>query len=153
MPITYSQIRDTALLILSKREHSRQELEQKLKRRFPDHKEDVANLLQELADENMQNDHRFAASFLRNRLAKPYGKNRIISELRQKGIKQDSIDYAFSTEPDVDWFELAKQLKQRKFGDKVATDYKEKAKQFRYLQYRGFGFDEIHHATQDTGEE
>lgn len=149
MTITTAQIRDSALLILAKREHSQHELQKKLLLRFPNNHTDIIQILSQLATDNMQSDNRFATAFLRNRLAKPHGKNRIIRELKQKGIKQESIDYAFETEPDIDWFALAKELKQRKFGPNAPTNYNEKAKQFRYLQYRGFNFDEINYATQD----
>mgnify|MGYP000326458574 CR=1 FL=1 len=46
------------------------------------------------------------------------------------------------------WFELAKDVKYKKFGDSKFLDYKEKSKQKRFLQSRGFGFDEINQAFQ-----
>jgi len=46
------------------------------------------------------------------------------------------------------WLELAKDVKCKKFGDSKFLDYKEKAKQKRFLQSRGFGFDEINQAFQ-----
>lgn len=153
MTISLTQLRDTALNILSRREHSKHELKQKLYKKYPEEQAHIEALLEQLETENMQSDHRFAASFLRNRLIKRHGKNRIIREMKQKGIPQESIDYAFQSEPEIDWFELAKELKLAKFGSNIATDYKEKAKQLRYLQYRGFNFDEMNYAIQCNDEE
>ncbi|MDD9158105.1 RecX family transcriptional regulator [Aliivibrio sp. S4TY2] len=38
---------------------------------------------------------------------------------------------------DVDWLELAEELRTKKFGYELPKDTKEKTKQVRYLQYRG----------------
>lgn len=145
---TNNDIKESALNLLAKREHSKQELMQKLQYRFKEAADDINSVIEQLIQENQQSDKRFAASFLRNRLAKRHGKNRIIRELKQKGVAPDDIEWALSTEPDVDWFVLAKELKEIKFGISPAIEYKDKAKQFRYLQYKGFSFDEINYATQ-----
>ncbi|MCX2958179.1 MAG: recombination regulator RecX, partial [Serratia symbiotica] len=44
---------------------------------------------------------------------------------------------------DIDWCKQAKQVAQRKFGDVLPTDWKEKAKLQLYLRYRGFFQEEI----------
>jgi len=143
-----TQILESALNMLARREHSKQELERKLLYKFREDTEVVTTVVKQLIVEDRQNDRRFAAAFLRNGLVKRHGKNRIVRELRQKGVTQDDVNWAFCSEPEVDWFALAKELKKIKFGAEIISDYKGKAKQFRYLQYRGFTFDEIKHATQ-----
>ena len=50
---------------------------------------------------------------------------------------------------EVDWFELAKTTAQQKFGDNYPVDVKEKAKRIRFLQYRGFSFDQINYAIEN----
>jgi len=45
-----------------------------------------------------------------------------------------------------DWFELAKQAAEKKFKGVKAKDQKEYAKQVRFLQYRGYSFDQISYA-------
>lgn len=144
------QIRDTAFNILARREHSEQELIKKLLVKFKDESENIMLVIKELQNDNIQDDDRFAASFLRSKIVRRHGKNRIINELKQKGVHADSIEYAFQSEPDIDWFKLAKDLKESKFGKDIATEYKQKAKQCRYLQYRGFSFDEINYAIRDN---
>ena len=44
---------------------------------------------------------------------------------------------------ETDWAEQAYQLKVKKFGTEVANEPKLKAKQIRFLQYRGFDMDAI----------
>ncbi|TYL48674.1 regulatory protein RecX [Marinomonas sp. IMCC 4694] len=135
---------DHALSFLSYREHGTKELATKLKNKgYPE--EDIAKTLERLQDMNYLNDQRFADIFVRSRISKPLGVIRIMQELGQKGINSDIAKHAIE-EADVDWFELAKQLKERRFGEEIETDYKEKVKQFRYLQYRGFDFEQIKYA-------
>lgn len=136
---------DHALSFLSYREHGTKELTTKLKSKgYPE--ADIAETVSRLQEMNYLNDQRFADIFVRSRISKPLGVNRIMQELGQKGISSEIAKQAIE-EADVDWFELAKQLKERRFGEEVETDYKEKAKQFRYLQYRGFDFEQIKYAT------
>ncbi|MBR7889786.1 recombination regulator RecX [Marinomonas sp. A79] len=145
MPGTPISIFDHALSFLSHREHSTKELATKLKSKgHPE--EDIAETIARLQEMNYLNDQRFAEIFVRSRISKPLGSKRIMQELGQKGINSDIAKQAIE-EADADWFELAKQLKERRFGEDVVTDYKEKAKQFRYLQYRGFDFEQIQYAT------
>lgn len=139
-----TSIFDQALLLLSHREHSKKELTTKLKTRGHE-EEEINATIERLEEMNYLNDERFAEIFVRSRLSKPLGANRIQQELIQKGINSELAKTALS-EANVDWFELAKQLKERKFGEEISTDFKEKAKQSRYLQYRGFDFEQIKYA-------
>jgi regulatory protein len=139
-----TSIFDQALSLLSHREHSKKELATKLKTRGHEEKE-VSATIERLEEINYLNDERFAEIFVRSRLSKPLGASRIQQELIQKGINSELAKTAIS-EADADWFELAKQLKERRFGEKISTDFKEKAKQSRYLQYRGFDFEQIKYA-------
>ena len=63
----------------------------------------------------------------------------ISSELSKRGIK--SFDLSI-----FDWFELAKEVRKKKFGQNFPSDYKTQAKQKRFLASRGFSFDEINKA-------
>ena len=47
---------------------------------------------------------------------------------------------------DIDWFALAADVAKRKFGFKSAQDQKAKAKRVRFMQYRGFNFEQIKYA-------
>lgn len=141
---------DQALSLLSHREHGTNELVNKLKLKGHT-EEDIASAIEQLQDMNYLNDERFAEIFVRSRISKPLGASRILQELIQKGINSTLAKEAINS-AEADWFELAKTLKTRKFGEKVATDFKEKGKQSRYLQYRGFNFDEIKYAISSKDE-
>lgn len=135
---------DHALTILASRDHSTKEMAHKLK--VKGHEvEQIAQTIDSLLEMNYLNDQRFAEFYVRSRINKPLGPQRIRQELRQKGITDEMIERALE-ENEADWFELAKELKIRKFGAESTRDFKEKAKQTRYLQYRGFGFDQIKYA-------
>ncbi|RBP79958.1 regulatory protein RecX [Marinomonas rhizomae] len=145
-----TSIFDQALSLLSHREHSKKELSTKLKIRGHG-EEEIESIIERLEEMNYLNDARFAEIFVRGRINKPLGANRIRQELIQKGI---SSELAKTTilEAGVDWFELAKQLKKRRFGEAPSMDFKEKAKQSRYLQYRGFDFEQIKYALSSKDE-
>ncbi|WP_194842671.1 regulatory protein RecX [Endozoicomonas sp. OPT23] len=135
---THAEIRLSAMNILAMREQSRSELFRKLCQKFPDAKEQVETVIEELAVDNMQNDLRFAESFVHSRINKGHGPVRISAELRQKGIGQEVVSEVVPDSGDDFWFEMAIEAKERKFAGKAAKDHKEKAKQMRYLVYRGY---------------
>ncbi|MEO9276104.1 regulatory protein RecX [Marinomonas sp. 5E14-1] len=141
---------DQALSLLSHREHGTKELVNKLKLKGHTGK-DITSAIEQLQNINYLNDERFAEIFVRSRISKPLGANRILQELIQKGINSTLAKEAINN-AEVDWFELAKTLKARKFGEEVTTDFKEKGRQSRYLQYRGFSFDEIKYAISSEDE-
>lgn len=141
---------DQALSLLSHREHSTKELATKLKAKGNTENE-ISTTITHLQDINYLNDRRFTEVFIRSRINKPLGVNRILQELVQKGIDRVEAKEAI-TNANTDWFELAKKLKERKFGEDASTDFKEKAKQSRYLQYRGFDFDQIKYAISSSDE-
>ena len=73
---------------------------------------------------------------------------RIRLDIHQKGISDDLFESAIEA-AEINWFELARDVAQRKFGGRAAGDQKEKAKRMRFLQYRGFNFDQIKYALQE----
>ena len=44
---------------------------------------------------------------------------------------------------EIDWFALAVTVRCKRFGEAVPADFKERAKQQRFLQYRGFSHEQI----------
>lgn len=129
--------------LLARREHSRKELKQKLKKRFDD-EFTVDEQLDRLVEENLQSDARYAESFLRQRLSRGHGPMRIRQEMRQRGISDLEIEAAMAEEQ-PDWHNLAEETYQRKFGALPPDDIKEIAKRSRFMQYRGFAFDHYQH--------
>ena len=141
--INPADVRYAAMDLLARREHSRRELKQKLKRRFDD-EEILDEQLDRLSEENLQSDTRYAESFLRQRINRGHGPMRIRQEMRQKGIADTEIACAMEEES-PDWCALAEVAYHRKFGELPPEDIKEKAKRSRFMQYRGFGLDHYQH--------
>jgi regulatory protein len=136
-------IRRAAMDLLARREHSRRELLQKLCKRFDD-PDLVAEQLDRLVAENLQSDTRYVDSMLRQRLNRGYGPARIRQEMRQKGVADADIRSAMA-ELEPDWFHLAEQVWQRKFGAEPAADIREKARRDRFMRYRGFAGEHYQH--------
>ena len=133
-----------AMRLLTRREHSCQELHQKLKRKGFNE-----SLVQQITDDLKQqgflSDERFAESFLRFRRSKGNGPIRIQQELKQRGVS-DEIIAATVVEDDSEWFDLACNVREKRFGKSLPESVAERAKQQRFLQYRGFNHQQLKHA-------
>jgi len=131
--------------LLARREHSRRELAAKLKRLNPDAAL-IEQVLSGLEAEHAQSDDRFTSEYIRQRSGKGYGPLRIQQELRQRGITPpESVRTAMEG---VDWLELAAKVRHKKFGRAIPRAVAERARQMRFLEYRGFSADHIRHALQ-----
>ncbi len=135
---TETEIRQSAMNILSMREQSRSELFRKLVRKYPEARDKIEAVVEQLAGNDFQSDERFAESFVRSRINRGYGPIRISAELRQKGVDREAVSEILPDISDDSWFEMAVEAQTRKFSGKTANDQKEKAKQMRYLIYRGY---------------
>jgi regulatory protein len=70
---------------------------------------------------------------------------RIAADLRAFGLPPELIETVLAA--GHDWRLLARELRARKFGAEPPTDWPEKVRQARFLQYRGFSSDHIRAAT------
>ena len=95
-----------------------------------------------LQQDGLQDDSRFAESYSRSRYKQGKGPARITHELEAKKLAIKVIDAALAT-LEVDWFDLAREVRVRKFGAESPLEYKEKSKQMRFLQSRGFSMEQI----------
>ena len=135
-PFSPARCRKRAMDALARREHSRAELATKL----TDHgfaPDTVTSTLDRLGDENLQSDARFAEAFVASRHRQGKGPTRIRAELNQRGLTQAEVDAAIRDAP-FDWFALARRVRLQKFGDGEPADFAERARQLRFLTYRGF---------------
>lgn len=121
--------------MLARREHSRAELQRKLISKGWD-SEQVRQVLDELAAENLQDDDRFMSAYIRYRSEAGYGPRRIMAELAERGIKEVTPDLTDANSPE--WLAVLKRAWQKKFNNEFPKDFKTKAKQMRFLIYRGF---------------
>ena len=145
---TEKDVWNKAIQLLSRREYSRHELEKKLYSFAKD--VDSTNMLSRLAEAGYLSDERFAESFIRMKIGQGHGLNRIRFELSQKGIDAELITQTLES-LQVDWFELAAELYQRKYRSQPRyEDFKEKNKRMRYMSQKGFSIDEINYALEQT---
>jgi len=132
--------RERAISLLARREHSYQELVQKLTHKgFA--KDEIIESLEALVEKGWQSDFRFTESWIRHRIQSGHGPIKIRIELSQKGIAHSTIEQGFET-IESDWVELARQVWTKKFRV-LPADWPEKAKQIRFLMYRGFSSEQI----------
>ena len=125
-----------AMDLLARREHSVNELTRKLKQReFED--DAIQQAIVALQRDNLQSDRRFLESVVNYRINAGFGPIKIRYGLRQKGVSDDLVDNYLSG-LDVDWESNMAAQRIKKFGDSLPVDYKEKMKQARFLQNRGF---------------
>lgn len=139
--------KEAAIQLLSRRDHGEYELYQKLAFKGYD-EEQIQEAVNFCIDHNYLDDLRYAKSQIRQHVYKGHGERRIRQELSQKRVSESVIEEALQEEPQ-DWFELAKAAAEKKFKGIKAKDQKEYAKQVRFLQYRGYSFDQISYALSD----
>ena len=126
-----------AVAYLARREHSRVELGKKLARYLEEGQsfDEVEVVLDRLESKGLLSDERYARSQARVRSAR-YGDMRVAMELKTQGVESDLVRETIDAieEPEI---VRATRLWERRFGEAPA-DYKERARQIRFLASRGF---------------
>lgn len=135
---------DRAIIYLARREHSVKELIDKLTAK--EHPlDEIHEVIARLQAENLQSEERFVESLIRSRIAKGKGPKRIMHDLASHGIPSHHIKSAMQS-AEVCWFTLAAQVRTQRFGESLPDNFPDKAKQMRFLQYRGFDAEQIKRA-------
>ena len=155
-----SRLRWLAFYYLSRREYGKAELKQKLIDKEQDPNK-IDALLDEFEEKGYQSDYRTTLMLIRESIRKGRGRGHIKQEFYRKKIAMpDNIDELIdmaNTESEefsefiddsidnlvegVDWLKLAVTARTKKYGDDIPTEQKDKSKQLRFLQYRGFNTD------------
>ena len=137
-----TKIRSKAMDLLGRREHTTQELRIKLLKKDYDPSliEDVLHALQQ---ERLLSDTRFVEEYINYRRNKGFGPLRIQAELNARGVKQDLIEEHLNMSDNA-WFAVAREAWRKRFKHGIPEDMKERAKQMRFLQTRGFMAQQIH---------
>jgi len=132
-------LRERALRLLARREHSRAELRRKLVAHLTP-EDDLEALLGDLLQRKLLSDERYAESRVHS-LSRKFGAARIAHELRAKGLDKELADQASGAARATE-VERAREVWRRKFRLAPRTR-EERARQMRFLQSRGFSFDAI----------
>ncbi len=140
-------LRARALQCLARREYSRAELRAKLLPHVQSEDDfeqsqavDLDALLDDLTARGWLSDARATTQLVHAKRSR-FGTQRITYELRQRGIAEELIDAALPALKESE-LDAARDVWQRKFGT-APQDAKEKARQMRFLQSRGFSMEVI----------
>jgi len=142
--VTEQELYDYAVSLLAKKNYASGEMHRQLSR-LTESMGDLTRVLRRLTDNHALDDARLLAYLLEKHVKKLHGPTRIKQELRQKGFPAPLIEQGIDN-GDIDWYQLAKEARIKKFGDALPADPKEKNKQIRHLQYKGFTMDMIFEA-------
>lgn len=155
-----AEIRVSAFHYLARREHSQKELRDKLSQKFiqklskasSETEFDLSTLselgllietvLHKIQAEGLQSDERYAEMLVNTRIRRGYGPIKILHELQQKGVVAELCSALINSQ-DHEWFTRALEVKEKKFPFTETLTTKEKARQQRFLLYRGFSHEHI----------
>lgn len=151
------KIRQTALELLTRRDYAQRELIQKLKAKgHPLH--EIELVIHRLAETGLINEKRFTENYIRKQASKGQGPQSILIKLKAYGITDETIAELLKI-TDNAWFSEIHKVWQKRFKNTLPHDLKSRAKQMRFLQYRGFTreqidnlFSSLSFSTKDNGE-
>jgi len=143
---TQAELRSIAIDLLSRRDHSSRELQQKLRQKGGQ-ENDIAVVLDWCQQQNYQSDARYCAMLIRSKVAKGYGPAVVSQAAREQGLDRELLQDTLA-ELEIDWFALALSQYQKKFAGKAIKDFQDKQKRMGFLQRRGFNTGQIQYAIQ-----
>ncbi|MGB5180459.1 MAG: regulatory protein RecX [Gammaproteobacteria bacterium] len=132
---------------LARREHGVLELTRKLTTRGFD-ADSVEAAVRDLIADGLLSDSRFAEAFVHSRFQKGSGPQKIHAELRQRGIDDDLISTCLESVSEQ-WLERVREVREKKFGPEPPRDFRERNRQMRFLQQRGFTSEQIYAVFKD----
>ena len=132
----FTIVYNKSLDLVSRREHSRHELMQKLDKRYPATSPIIEEVLDKLEINKILDDERFAEMYLNSRARKGFGPKKIEMELNSR--KVNSLFISNAIEAYENWLENAQKVLKKKFKDQKPVDYQSKMKQKQFLFSRGF---------------
>ena len=132
-----------AVTLLARRDFASGELAARLQQDgYP--AEGVAAVIADLTAGRILDDTRFATQYVAYHAHRGQGPRRIAMDLSARGVAPAQIEAAMAA--GTDWAALAREVRIRRFGLSLPQTWAEKAKQGRFLQYRGFSSDHIRSA-------
>ena len=132
-------LRAQAIRLLARREYARAELLQKLLAKGADTNA-ARELLDELSAQGYLSDARYAQATVAHH-SRAFGRRRIAATLQAKGVARADIETALAAAA-IDEDATLRALWQRRFG-RAPVDERDKARQVRFLQARGFALSAI----------
>ena len=136
-----SGVRLAALRLLNRRDYCAAELVARLVERGAD-KQLSAEVVAGLGRERMVDDARYAENFVAWHAGRGQGPIRIAHELKELGVAATLVDEAVDASS-PEWRARCAKVRRRRFGDEPPSEWKERGRQARFLQYRGFNADQV----------
>lgn len=146
-----AEARQIALKMLARREHSRCEIYNKILKKGCA-EAIAAETVRQLEAERLLSDDRFMESLIQTRRNRGYGPLRIQKELQEKGVAPEAITHWLDA-TSRDWVDDIRRVQRKKFGARLPKNYTERARQARFLQYRGFTYDQIQQLLDPRGQD
>lgn len=134
-------LKKNALNWLSRRDYSEAQLSQKLRQKgaLP---EQLAEVISWCKAQQYLDESRFLSMLIRSRARQGYGYNYLLQQCRAQNIRPEQLNACIAA-LNIDWWALATEAYQKKYGDSPIADYKEKTKRMAFLQRRGFSSEQI----------
>lgn len=111
----------------------------------------IDQIVTHLIQENYLNEERFSRAYARGKFRiKKWGRNRIVSELKQRAISKYNIKAALSEIDDEDYLTTFDQLAEKRIGEiRESHPLKRKKKLVDYLLYRGWESNMVYEKAQE----
>ena len=135
-------IRKKAMDYLSRREHSRYELYNKLSTHGFD-RELINQELDTLIKDRLLSDERFVEAFIYSRKKNGKGPLKISSELQQRGADESLINHYLKNIEASEWVAIAEQAVEKKLRNNQQLDYDNQMKMMKFLNNRGFTIEQV----------
>ncbi len=140
--VEFQTVRNRALGLLARREHSVQELLRKLRNKGG--AESICLVVvEELTRLGLQSDRRFTEAYTHARVSKGYGPMRISQDLRKRGIKDALVEEHLTHDAEF-WIKIAEGARHKRFKGAVPETRDVWNTQARFLAQRGFPSDLIY---------
>ncbi|MCS6948194.1 MAG: recombination regulator RecX [Steroidobacteraceae bacterium] len=101
----------------------------------------AAQVVAEFAAKRYLDDARYAGNLVAYYAVRGQGPLRVALELRRRGVAESLIERALGAE--IDWVARCREVRRRKFGIALPQTLRDKGRQARFLQSRGFSSDHI----------
>lgn len=137
-PVTYEDVRSYAIYLLDRRDYTEKRLREKLGERFRRDTQYNDTVMRDMIEARHVDDMRFVEVYINGLLNQKMGMVKIRQKLITKGFNAEAIEFGIAQAQEKDYLADAIALKQRKYGNKVFTDYKEKQKATAFLARKGF---------------
>lgn len=142
--LIFVKARDKAVRLLGFSQKTQKELMQRLSKDYSN--EICERVIELLKKYGYINDEAYSAAFVNDSFKyKGWGSRRIKAELKNRGVSEETITAAVEG-AELDEDARAYELLKKRLKGNTSPDYKERAKQYRYLAGRGFSYDVINAA-------